>query len=803
MDGRDQRRVAAWQGLLVVGALSLLPIHLVDAGGAGFGIPRVGLGLVFLICASLMRTSWGQARGAVLFTGACFTTGAFILWLTVTRELDPNSSLLLLLSAITVGLIIPSLVARVVFLLGTLVGTAASFLVVETHGIDASVILTCLGVASAVVLVHGYYADRTAHEVGELSLVASRVHNGVALLDTKGRIEWVNASFVKLAGEPAPDLRGRRLVELLHGPDASEDALELLSEALRRGHQASVELPHRSALGTVTWVSVDLTPVRSPLGALQRFIAVETDVSRARAFMARVLDSMTDVLLVVQEGRGIRSANEAACQLLGIAEGELLGRPLQDFLDDSAEAGLAAEGASRVHMLLTRRMTPAPGSDFGDLDLQLRGADGAIPVRASAAVLADEPGQPRIIVIVARDVRDRLRLQQQRHVLDDKIRQGQKLESLGVLAGGIAHDFNNLLVGILGNASLAGLELEGHDAAGALVQRIERSAQRAADLTRQMLAYSGRGRFEIGRIQVPELVRDVSELIDASISKKAELKVEFDEGLPDVDGDPSQLRQVVMNLLTNASESLGSGGGVLTVRGRKVLLDADSIAGLMVASESMSVGEYFELSVSDSGHGMDGETVGRMFEPFYTTKATGRGLGLAATLGIVRGHGGGLNVESSPGEGTMVRVYLPPAKGEAMVVTPDDEDSGMWASQGAILVADDEPEVLDFIEAVLSRRGFEVLRARDGVECVEIYEEQRQRVSLVVLDMTMPRMNGKEALEAIRAVTPDIRVILSSGYDEQELAARLGDMSPAEFLQKPYRASQLTDLVKLMMGEGA
>ncbi|TNE87410.1 MAG: PAS domain-containing protein [Deltaproteobacteria bacterium] len=797
-----ERRIRSWQGLLLLGILSLLAVQLTDVHRTGLLAQRMVLVGVMLAGVIAIGTRRWRDQAANIFTTVCFLLAWWTMAYLAIEVAAPETSLIVLVTTTAVSLVLPTFSSRAAFLLMVMVSTAVSTTLLPPLTVPGPFVVACVGVVTSIVLVHGYITDQTTSEVTELSLVASRVHNGVAMLDTRGRIEWVNASFLKLAGRTGAELRGRRLLDLLGGPGAPADSLEQLSEALRRGHQASAELPHRSALGTITWVSVDLTPVRDARGQIVRYIAVETDISRARAFLARVLDSMTDMLLVVQEGRGIRSANEAACGLLELAEGELIGRPLEEFLDEEA-SGAVAEGAARLRMLLTRRTTPAPGSAFGDLDLQLRSGSGAsVPVRASAAVLSDEPDRQRIVVIVARDVRDRLRLQDERRQLEEKIRQGQKLESLGVLAGGIAHDFNNLLVGILGNASLAatmaGEDSEHHQ----LLTRIERSAQRAADLTRQMLAYSGKGRFEITEISPSELVKELSELIDASISKQAELVLEFQPALPPVEGDATQLRQVVMNLLTNASEALGEGGGRITVSGRMTTLAERDIEKLVVASEFMAPGEYVEIAVADTGQGMDAETVERMFDPFFTTKATGRGLGLAATLGIVRGHRGGLAVQSRAGIGTTVRVYLPPTPEVAGARAEEEEEVNTWSGHGAVLVADDEDEVLDFIVQVLTRKGFSVITARDGAECIDKFVDNQDRIGLLVLDLTMPRKNGDEVLRAIRPLAPDLRVILSSGYDEQETTARFGDVGPAAFLQKPYRATQLVELVRQQLGEG-
>ncbi len=629
-------------------------------------------------------------------------------------------------------------------------------------------------------------------ELEELGLVASSVHNGVVLTDQRGRINWVNEAFVELSGRPLHQLAGVHLADALAGPSTGGEALEQLRNAIAAGTKVQVELAHHRTDLDPVWVALDLTPVLAHDGAVERFIAIDVDITRAHAYLAQILDSMTDLLLVVDNERGVRTANLAACDLLGVSEAEMLGAPLDRLLHDQQ----IGDGADRLRALLQDE----PVEAVAEVDLNLQTWVGSpLPVRASAAVLPSGSDRGRRLVLVARDIRERLRMADERRLLQDRVQQAQKLESLGVLAGGIAHDFNNLLVGMLGNTSLALQEIDQDHPARRLVERAEASAARAAELTRQRPDYSGKGRFHVEAVELPKLAREMASLLEASINKKAQLTFDFDPSVPAVEGDPVQLRQVIMNLITNAADALGDEEGMVTLRGGHMTADRAWLDTTWLA-EGLPEGEYAFIEVTDTGRGMDAATRQRMFDPFFSTKAHGRGLGLAATLGIVRSHRGAVRVVSVPDSGTSIRIVLPPAgrvpSGQEQAPMPDPD----WRGAGTVLVADDEPEVLKLVSRVLERAGFEVVGATDGAEALESFAARPDRYSLVVLDLTMPRMSGEEAFAEMRAQRPEVPVLITSGYDEQEALARF-DRADAGigFLGKPYRVGELLARVRQLV----
>jgi PAS domain S-box-containing protein len=413
-------------------------------------------------------------------------------------------------------------------------------------------------------------------------------------------------------------------------------------------------------------------------------------------------------------------------------------------------------------------------------------------VHERAEIVRDNGGAAVRMIGSVQDVTERQQAEEQRQLIERKIQESQKLESLGVLAGGIAHDFNNLLTGIMGNACLAKMELERDSPVQSYVEQIELSSQRAADLCKQMLAYSGKGRFTVKRTDLSALVRETVHLLQLSISKKATLDLDLAAELPAVMADATQLRQIIMNLVMNGSDAIGDKVGRIVVRTSFERASKSELNTLMGADD-LAEGDYIALEVSDDGCGMSRETLARIFDPFFTTKFTGRGLGLAAVLGIVRGHKGALKVESELGRGTKFRLLLPAAKAAANDTSHEVRPTAKWRGTGTVLVVDDEESVRRVAGKMLMGMGFDVLTANDGVDGLETYRTCSESICAVLLDLTMPRMDGEETFRALRQLRPDACVILMSGFSEQEAGARFVGKGLAGFLQKPFTPDELRE----------
>ena len=377
---------------------------------------------------------------------------------------------------------------------------------------------------------------------------------------------------------------------------------------------------------------------------------------------------------------------------------------------------------------------------------------------------------------------------------EEALRQSQKLESLGVLAGGIAHDFNNLLTTILGNAEMLGTYLGRADSPGRKhLDKIDRTTRRLAELTRQMLAYSGRGQLRIGKIDLNDLIREMTDLLSVSIPKNVKVAYRLDADLPAIEGDAAQIRQVILNLLTNAAEAIGDApDGSVILRTDALMIDVDEARELYPEQE-IEAGWFVRMEVSDNGSGMSEETLSKIFDPFFTTKFTGRGLGLAALRGIVRGHFGGIRIASEPGEGTVFSLVFP-AVGAREILPTSVKSPAISASpidQAHVLVVDDEEGLRSLMVSALEEAGCTVYSAADGVEGVEQFQRHREDIDVVVLDLTMPRLNGDEVFRRIRSSQPETRVILCSGYTEEDIVRHFDGRGLAGFIEKPFKPSEL------------
>jgi signal transduction histidine kinase len=383
--------------------------------------------------------------------------------------------------------------------------------------------------------------------------------------------------------------------------------------------------------------------------------------------------------------------------------------------------------------------------------------------------------------------------EEQRLKLDRRLFHAQKLESMGVLAGCIAHDFNNILMAIIGNADLALLHIEKGSPALENLQRIGQAAARAADLTKQMLAYSGQGRFVVESLDLNLLLEKMLPLLEVSISKKAALRLNLHHPLPAVMADATQIHQIVMNLVINASEAIEDNSSVIDIATGCVECDRNYLKDVWL-DQNLSEGLYVYLEVADTGCGMDKETMAQLFDPFFTTKLTGRGLGMAAVLGIVEGHKGAIKVYSEPGKGTTFKVLLP-ASGRPADAFSHDVRADQWKGSGTVLLVDDEETVRGIGAEMLRELGFTPITANDGLEAIGIFKRMPD-IALVILDLTMPRMDGGECLRELLRLDPKVKVILTSGYGEQEVTEKFAGQGLSGFIQKPYRLSVLRDAVK-------
>ncbi len=511
--------------------------------------------------------------------------------------------------------------------------------------------------------------------------------------------------------------------------------------------------------------------------------AAEEAARQSQRWLEAIYDSVSEGITLHDPSTGaVLEGNRCARRM--VEREDLAGLPLEALV---ASPGALGELRSA-------------GEEARVLEWALRGPAGA-QVWVESSLRRTMIGGREVVLVTSRDITERKASEEERRKLENQIQHTQRLESLGVLAGGVAHDFNNLLMAIQGNVDLAMLDLEPDSPVRMPLREALRASQSASELCGQILSYSGRGRFDLEPLDLSLLVSDLGRMFGASVLNKATLVWKLEPGLPQVLGDATQLRQIAMNLILNAAEALGEEAGEIRVSTR-LLRCTHRDLGEALLGELCRPGQFLALEVEDTGCGMDAATLRRIFEPFFTTKVLGRGLGLAAVLGIVRGHHGALRVDSQPGKGTRFRVLLPAFIEQAAPSPPEEpsaEIPGTWPGTGKVLVVDDEEFLRSLLLQILERNGFEVLLATDGQEGLRLFQEH-PGLDLVLLDLRMPRMDGFETCRAMRSVNEKVPIVMMSGNQDSALVAGDDSLDIQGFLQKPFRARDLRKLLSHVLG---
>lgn len=598
-----------------------------------------------------------------------------------------------------------------------------------------------------------------------------------------GVVQTWNGGAERLYGYSAAEMIGRAKTILLPSDRREEEAaiLDRLSRGERVRHFDTIRVRKD---GRQVHVSLAVSPIIGKTGEIigashvAREITEEFELDLARARLAAIIESSEDAIISKDLSGTILTWNKGAEQLYGYSAEEMTGQSMTLLLP--------ADHPDEESRILERIRSGERVAHFETVRVRKDGR--RIDVSLTISPICDKDGEVRGASHVARDISDRLQLELRRL-------HSQKLESLGVLAGGIAHDFNNLLTGILGNASLAFDSLDPSNPSRRILEECTRAAERAAQLTRQLLAYAGKGRFMTQAVDLSALVREISALIRTSIPSKVQVRLELSDAPPLIEADVGQLQQVIMNLIINGAEAIGDNVGLVVCTTASQSVDEAYIRTLGLQSPQIAPGQYVALEVSDSGCGMDEATISRIFDPFFTTKFTGRGLGLAAVSGIIRAHKGAIKVYSAPGKGSTFKLLFPVVNTGAALPTADAFAHKLQGS-GTVLIVDDEETVRSTAKNTLEHYGYKILLAKDGREAVELYKQFAEEIVLVLLDLTMPYMNGEEVLRELKIVRPAVRVLLSSGFNEVEAVRRFTGKGLAGFLQKPYTSAVLAESVK-------
>ncbi len=413
-------------------------------------------------------------------------------------------------------------------------------------------------------------------------------------------------------------------------------------------------------------------------------------------------------------------------------------------------------------------------------------------INLTVSLVCDDMGKPEHFISVVEDITERKKAVEEKLLIEQQFQQTQKLESLGVLAGGIAHDFNNILTVIICNCSLVQQRPE---TAVDLIPEIEVAAARAAELCRQMLVYAGKSLSILKRFNMTALTEDVLKMLKSIINQNVVIKSNFPSEELSIIGDASQIRQIVMNLVINASEAIDGVQGEIQVSMTEIEISASQLDSDYIG-KAIEPGRYICLKVSDSGCGMDDETKKRIFEPFYTTKFTGRGLGMSAVLGIITAHKGALQLFSQPGQGTTFKIYLPAQKRDSAEKNILQVSPTAWQGSGTVLLVEDEIQIMQVAKALMEALGFSVIEAINGKEALELYQKNAEYIRLVVTDLGMPVMDGYELFHELKKINKNLPIIVSSGFGAGDISSRITEGEVAGFLSKPYNFDQICNVLK-------
>ncbi len=645
-----------------------------------------------------------------------------------------------------------------------------------------------------------------------LSSILGAVPVGIGMIVGRTIME-INDEICRISGYERAECIGKN-ARFLYPSDQDHEAVDRLYRRLLDGDsRAQVETHWRRKDGTIIDVVLSAAALDQRAPGRGATVAVSDITERKRADEA--IRAAQALLTESQRAAQIGSwVLDLSSERLTWTEEcfRIYGRAPDSFQPSLALFQQCVLDEDRAHVQAHFQETLATMT-FKPFEARIRRPDGAVRwLHIMGMLECDEQGHAVRMFGTQQDVTDRKRSEEERIDLERRLLHAQKLESLGVLAGGIAHDFNNLLMAILGNLDLASFEVGSDSRLATCIDQALRAARRAADLTQQMLAYSGKSVRSIGELDLSALVEENVQLLRIGISKLVSFHSRLDWRLPRIMADAGQIQQVVMNLVTNAAEAIGDCAGHVTLTTGSEECDAGRLE-LSRAEGAARPGRFVFLEVQDTGCGMDEATQQRLFDPFFTTKFAGRGLGMSAILGIVRGHQGAIFVESALGKGTRIRVSFPCDQGKRVASAPAGgaapgqarKSPSKAPGRGAILVVEDEESVRNVCALMLRRLGWNVITAADGPAALAVARDTQVKVACVILDLSMPRMDGAAVFRALRVVRPDWKVLLSSGYSSDLDSVRdLMRDGLAGFIHKPYDLAVLShELDRVFPSAGA
>ena len=624
------------------------------------------------------------------------------------------------------------------------------------------------------------------------------VNDAIFIHDIKsGAIVDVNQRMCEMFGMTHTEAIRSSVGELSSNisPYRQEDAANWLKKAAE-GTPQLFEWRARHKNGTLFWVECSMR--RSFIGTTDRILVTVRDITERKQtedalanserFLKTIIDSEPECIKMLDSNGNLLMMNPAG---LAFIEADTF-----EQVQGKCVYPLISEPFRDAFRTLTEQVFQGIS---GTVEFEIIGLKGRhVWLETHAVPFCNEHGEIVSSLEISRDITERKRAEDERINLEKQILHAKKLESLGVLAGGIAHDFNNILTSIIGNTDLALMRINPESPVIDNLHSIEKAAASAADLARQMLAYSGKCKFLVTSHEINSLLEEMLHILQVSISKKAVLRLNLTRPLPPVEADATQIRQIIMNLVINASEAIGDKSGVIAITTGCMDCDRSYLKDIWL-DENISDGLYVYIEIADTGCGMSKDTLAKLFDPFFTTKFTGRGLGMAAVLGIVRGHKGAVKVYSELGKGSSFKILLPASSKPAEIFNHEPQKEN-WKGSGTVILVDDEETVRGIGSEMLKELGFNVLTANDGREAIEVYKTITD-ISFIILDLTMPHVDGEQCFRELRMMNPEVKVIMSSGFSEVEVTEKFVGKGLAGFIQKPYKYSELRDVIMGLYGK--
>ncbi len=602
------------------------------------------------------------------------------------------------------------------------------------------------------------------------------VENGtdcMILTDASGATPYASPAVTRILGYDVEEMRRTRAVDIVH-PDDVPLALQARSAPPGTCVEGTFRVRHKD--GSWRWLEGSATNLLDD-PSVRAIVSNRHDITGRRAveeqmrFQAAVLSQVNEAVLASDLTARITYWNEAATKLYGYSSEEALGRDGTELLQTEWPNSADIHGHSDA--------LRSVGSWRGEMRHTTKSGE-RILVEASIRILRDASGNPVAGISVMQDVTAKRRLEEQ-------LRHSQKMEALGVFAGGVAHDFNNLLTVILGCTEVPLRSLPAEHANAQSLREVISAAQRCAELTRKLLAFSRKQIMRLAPLDLSNTVRDAAKLLSRIVGEDVQITLRCDAGPLVIRGDNAQLEQILFNLATNARQAMPA-GGQLAITARRVVLDDAFVD----RNPWARAGRFAELTVGDSGVGMDTATLARIFEPFFTTKEQGTGFGLATVYGIVRQHAGFVHVDSLPGRGATFRVFFPLHEQAGVLAEAPKPEPAARGGNETILVAEDSASLRALLTSTLTGFGYRVLAVEDGEQAVREYEQHALEVALVVLDVVMPKLGGLDAYARMRAVRPDVKVLLMTGYAPDAIQlGELLDQGRLRLLEKPFSSQTL------------